>query len=276
MRLDRERALGPGEPLARRLLARHGGQRRGLHGHVLVEAQRQHRLGGRVSRGGVRGVAFLPEELAGAQEHPGPHLPPEHVGPLVQQQRQVPVRADPLGHHLADDRFRRRPDDQWLLQLLAARVGDREELGRESLDVLGLALHVALRDEQREVGVLVPGGLDPAVQVRLQQLPDPVPVRPDHHAAADRSPVHQLGAEDHVVVPGREVLALRGYAALVTCHDLQVTECSARPGCCRSPPCAAGPCASRRAGHRARRGPVSGQRACPRPRPPAAPRWSLG
>src|SRR5262249_32348018 len=30
--------------------------------------------------------------------------------------------------------------------------------------------------------------------------------------------------EDDVVVPGREVLALRGYAPLVTCHDLQATE----------------------------------------------------
>ena len=208
----------PANPLARRLLAGHGGQRGRAGGHVLVEAQGQHSLGDGVIAGGVRGVALLPEELAGAQEHPGPHLPAQHVGPLVQQQRQVTVRADPLGHHLADDGLRRRPDDQRLLQLLAAGVGDREQLGREALDVLGLALHVALRDEQREVGVLVPGVLDPRVQVGLQQLPHPVPVGPDHHAAPDRPPVDQVGAEDHVVVPGRKVLALRGDAALITCH----------------------------------------------------------
>ena len=59
-------------------------------------------------------VAFLPEELARAKEDPWPELPADDVGPLVEQQRKVPVALDPLGHELAEDRLARRPDDQRL------------------------------------------------------------------------------------------------------------------------------------------------------------------
>ena len=98
------------------------------------------RVGARVGLGGVRGVALLPEELAGAQEEAGPQLPAHDVGPLVQQQRQVAVALDPLGHELADDRLAGGPHDDRLLELLAAGDGDHRQLGAEALDVLGLAL----------------------------------------------------------------------------------------------------------------------------------------
>jgi hypothetical protein len=163
-------------------------------------------------------VTLLPQELGGAQEHPRPHLPADHVRPLVEQQRQIPVRADPLGHHLADDRLRGRPDDQRLLELLAAGVGDDRQLRRETLDVLGLALQVARRDQQREVGVEVTGLLDAPVDVGLQQLPHPVSVGADYHCAPDRAAVDQLALEDDLVVPGGEVLALRGYSMFITRH----------------------------------------------------------
>ena len=179
---------------------------------------------------GVRGVPLLPEELGRAQEQPWPQFPAHHVGPLIQQQRQVPVRADPAGHHLADDRLRGRPDDQRLFQLLAARVRDHRQLGREALDVLRLAAQVAFRDEQREVGVDVPGVLDPLVQVGLQQFPDPVAVRPDYHRAPGRAAVYQLGLDDQLVVPGREILTLRSHAMLIPCHAGQVRPArTARP-----------------------------------------------
>ena len=223
-RLDRVGPLGAGEPLARRLLARdhrHGGH---VPGHLLVEIEREQGLPHGVRLIGVRGVTLLPQELGGAQEHPRPQLPADHVGPLVEQHRQVPVRADPLGHHLADDRLRGRPDDQRLLELLAAGVGDHRQLRRETLDVLGLALQVALRDQQREVGVDVTGLLDPPVDVGLQQLPHPVSVRADHHRAPDRAAVDQLGLEDDLVVPGGEVLALRGHSAFIVRHTQRIGD----------------------------------------------------
>ena len=103
---------------------------------------------------GVGGVALLPQELGGAQEQARAQLPAHDVGPLVEQQRQVAVALHPLGHELADDGLARRPHDDRLVELLAARDGDDRELGAEPLDVLRLALEVRLRDEQREVGVL--------------------------------------------------------------------------------------------------------------------------
>ena len=223
--LDGERADRAREPLARRLLAlddRHGGQLADGAGVDLL--QREHRLAHRVGLVGVRGVALLPEELGRAQEHPRAQLPADHVRPLVEQHRQVAVRADPLGHELADDRLGGRPDDQRLLQLLAAGVGDHRQLRREALHVLGLALQVALRDEQREVRVLVPGLLDPPVQVGLQQLPDPVPVRSDDHRALDRAAVYQFRLEYQFVVPGGEVFALRRHSAFVSSHTTRLVQ----------------------------------------------------
>ena len=48
---------------------------------------------------------------------------------------------------------------------------DRALLG-EAFDVLGFLLQEAHRDEQREVGVLVPGGLEHRVEPPLDVLPD--------------------------------------------------------------------------------------------------------
>ena len=107
--------VGPyraGEPLPRGLLALDDRDRRDVAGERLVEVERHQRLAHRVGLVDVGGVALLPEELRGAQEHPRPQLPPHDVGPLVEQQRQVAVAGDPLGHELADDGLGRRPYDR--------------------------------------------------------------------------------------------------------------------------------------------------------------------
>ena len=221
--LDGERADRAGEPLARRLLTlddRHG---RHLAGGAGVDrVQREHGLPHGVGLVRVRGVALLPEELRRPQEHPRPQLPAHHVGPLVEQHGQLPVRADPFGHELADDRLGGGPDDQRLLQLLAPGVGDHGQLRREALNVFCLTLQVALRDEQREVRVLVTGLLDAPVQIGLDQLPKPVSVRADDHRALGRAAVHELRLEDQFVVPGGEVFALGRHSAFVSSHIHEV------------------------------------------------------
>ena len=68
----------------------------------------------------------------------------------------------------------------------------------------------ALRDEQREVGVLVAGVLEHLVERALHLLPDGVAVRPDDHAAAHRAVVGQLGPGDQLVVPGTEISGAGG------------------------------------------------------------------
>ena len=143
---ERERVVGAGEALARGLHADDDGHREHVHHEVLVDlVVDAHRVRAGVGLGGVRGVALLPEELAGAQEEARPQLPAHDVGPLVEQQRQVAVALDPLGHELADDRLAGGAHDDRLLELLAAGDGDHRELGAEALDVLGLALRGTTR-----------------------------------------------------------------------------------------------------------------------------------
>ena len=208
-------AVRAGEALARRLVP--GQHRHGQHvdhGRAVDVRQDAQRVGAGVLLGGMGGVALLPEEFARPQEEPGPQLPAHHVGPLVDEQRQVAVALHPLGEEVVDDGLTGRPDDERLLELLPAAVGDHRQLGREPLDVLGLELEEGLGDEEREVGVLGAGLLDAPVELGLHELPDPVAPRADDHGAAGRAVVGHLGAGDHFLVPAREVLRPRHDGAL--------------------------------------------------------------
>ena len=95
-----------------------------------------------------------------------------------------------------------------LLQLLAAAAGDPGHLRGESLDVLGLALQHRFRDEEREVGVLDAGRLDPGVEPVHHPLPQPIAVGPDHLAAAHRAIVGQLRLAHDLDVPAVEIVFL--------------------------------------------------------------------
>ena len=92
----------------------------------------------------------------------------------------------------------------------AARAGDPGDLRVEALDVIGLPVEQGLGHEQREVDVVVPGGLDVAVELVAHRLPDGEAVGPDDHAAAHRRVAGQLCLQDDVVVPAGEVLRLTG------------------------------------------------------------------
>ena len=131
-RLDRVRHLGAGELL--RIALRPRVDRHGQLGldEVPVDLEHPQHLGLALLGGGVRGVALLPEELRGAQEGPGDHLPAHHVRPLVDEHRQVPVRLDPLRVHRADDRLARGADREPLLELLVPAVGDPGDLRERS------------------------------------------------------------------------------------------------------------------------------------------------
>jgi hypothetical protein len=208
--LEGVRGVGAGEPLPFGLAADQHGEGHDLAGEVLVDlVQDAKGVGPGVVLGGVGGVAFLPEELSRAQEDTGPQLPAHDVGPLVDQEGQVAMALHPLGEEGVDDRLAGGPHDDGLRQLLAARVGDHGQLGAEALDVLGLPAQVRLGDEQREVGVLGAGILDPAVELRLHALPDGVAVGPDHHGAPDGTVVGHLRLVHHVLVPLGKVLGLR-------------------------------------------------------------------
>ena len=147
------------------------------------------------------GVAFLPQELARTQEGPGSFFPTHHVGPLVDQQRQIPVRLNPALVHAPDDRLGGRAHHQGFLQLLATAVGHHRHLRGESFDVLRLFLYEALRYQQREVRVHVPARFEHGVYRGLHPLPQRVTGRADDHAAPNRAVVRQLRLNDDVGVP---------------------------------------------------------------------------
>ncbi len=162
------------------------------------------------------GMTFLPQELGRAQEQPRAQLPAHDVAPLVDEHGQVAVGANPLAVHMADDRLRCRAHHQRLIQLLAAADRDDGQLRRKALDVLGLLLQEAHRDEEREVRVDVAGVLEAPVERGLDVFPEGVAVGPDDHAALDRRIVGQLGLLHDIGIPARVIFAARGHAFF--CH----------------------------------------------------------
>jgi hypothetical protein len=89
-------------------------------------------------------------------------------------------------------------------------VGDHRHLLGEALDVLGLLLEVAQRNEEREIGVDRTGLLDPLVQGALHQLPDAVAPGADDHCPADVIELRDLRVADDGLEPLREVLSASG------------------------------------------------------------------
>ncbi len=177
--------------------------------HLGVEVENLQRLGLGLRLGLVGRVPLLPEKLGRPQERTRHLLPADDVRPLIDEDRQIAPRLHPFRVHRADDRLGRRPDDELLLELLAAAVRHVGDLRRKAFDVLRFLVQEAFGNEQREVRVHVAGRLDPRIERLLNQLPDRVAVRPDDHAALDRRVVGQLRAADDVEVPAREVLRAR-------------------------------------------------------------------
>ena len=65
------------------------------------------------------------------------------------------------------------------------------------------------RNEKREIGVDVAGGLETVVEFALHLFPDGVAVRLDDHATAHGGMFGEIGAFDNIEVPLRIVLAAR-------------------------------------------------------------------
>ena len=112
----------------------------------------------------MEGVTFLPEKLRRAHEETRPHLPAHHVGPLVDQHGQVAIRADPFLIERTDDRLAGGPHSERLFELIVSSARHPGYFRGKAFDMLRLLHQVALRNEQREVHVLVPGRFDHRVE----------------------------------------------------------------------------------------------------------------
>ena len=65
---------------------------------------------------GMCGVTFLPKKFRCSQEQARPHFPSNDGAPLINKQRQVTPRLDPIPVSVPNDRFRGRTDDQLFLE----------------------------------------------------------------------------------------------------------------------------------------------------------------
>ena len=194
-RFDAERLHRAGKAFALGFLAAENRDREMIAHELFVNVE--HLLGfrARFGFGFVDGVALLPEELGRAQKNARPHFPADHVGPLIDQNRQVAITLDPLRVARADDGFGGRPNDQWLGQrtgrhhfalgvyLEPAVSDDRAFLG-EALHVRRFALEITERNEEREIGVPVAGRLEHRVELPLHVFPNAITPRTNDHAAA--------------------------------------------------------------------------------------------
>src|SRR5580658_5349075 len=110
---------------------------------------------------------------------------------------------------MANNRFRRGPNDQRLFQFLAAADRDHRQLRRKSLDMRFLALNKALRNQKWKGGIQMPGGFESPVQHQSDVFPKRPTVRPHNHAAADRRVIRQLRPQNELVVPLRKIFSTR-------------------------------------------------------------------
>ena len=122
--------------------------------------------------------------------------------------RKIPIALYPFRKEMTDDGFRGRTNDVGLFQLLAARDGDHRKFGREAFYVLGFFLQKALRDEQREVDILMAGGFEARVEFALQHFPNSIAVGLDDHAAFDDlGGLRHIALQYDILIPRGKVLA---------------------------------------------------------------------
>ena len=234
---DTEGVEGTGEALVGALVAFDDGDSHVFFHKIGVDVEHATGFLLGLLAGGVGGVALLPEELGGAEEHAGAHLPTDHVGPLVAEDGQVAVGLDPVLIGAPDDGFGGGAHDEFFLELGGGVdddafavgvvhqtvVGDDGALLGEAFHVFGLTAEEAFGDEEGEIGVLVAGGLEHAVELMLHLLPDGIAVGLDDHAPADGALFGEVGTDHKFVVPFGIVLTAFGK---VFCHNFLSVVCN--------------------------------------------------
>ena len=222
-RLDRERHVRSGKPLVLGLFSGDYRDRKVVAQKFLIHTVHQSRFIKRLSRSLVRGVALLPQKLRRTKKHPRPHFPTHHIGPLIDQQRQVAIRLDPTRERRTNDRLGSRANHIRLGQLagrdhsrltrrlilyrLQAVMRHHRALGRKSLGVLSFLFEIRKRNQQREIRVLVTGLFETHIQLTLDQFPNSIAPWLDHHAPTRLGILREVRGSDHLLVPLGKILS---------------------------------------------------------------------
>lgn len=153
------------------------------------------------------GVPLLPQELARADERSGMFkLPADDICPLVEQQRQVAMRLDPLCVGWIHDRLAGRPNRNRFLELSLPRFRNPRDLRSEPLDVVSLFVESLLAHKQGEAGVLHPYGFNLSIERGLNLLPDLEGPWPQNIASRHVVIFYHFGFYYHLLVPFRKVV----------------------------------------------------------------------
>ena len=128
-------------------------------------------------------------------------LPPDHVGPLVQEHGQVPMGADPLGEGRVHNSLTCWSDGDWLLKLALSTLGDPSNLSCEALHVFLLLVEGFLSDKDWEVAILHANLLESHIHESLDLLPDIEGEGSEDVAAGDVIVLDHVGLGDDLLVP---------------------------------------------------------------------------
>jgi hypothetical protein len=88
-----------------------------------------------------------------------------------------------------------------LLLRLQAMMRDHGALRGKTFRVLRLLFEIAQRDQQREIGVHMPGGLELHIELALDVLPEAVAPGLDDHAAAHLGVFGHVSGADDLLIP---------------------------------------------------------------------------
>ena len=208
--LDGIGGLGTGKLFLVGLAALHHGDGQILLADICVAVQLL--LGLSLSLGGslVDGVAFLPPELAAAQEGAGGLFPADNAAPLVVLHGKLTVAVQHAGPVVAEHGLTGGTHGQTLFQLVGTAHRDPRHLRREAIDQFAFLLQQAFRDQHGHCHVLMAGGLEAGIHVLLDQLPDGLTVGAQDDETLHAGVLHQLCLHADIGVPLCEVLFLAG------------------------------------------------------------------
>lgn len=100
-------------------------------------------------------MAFLPQKFAGAEEGGWElEFPSDNITPLVELQRKVSMRLDPIREGWVHDCFRSWTDGDWLGEISVTTLGDPGDFRSKSLNVVLFLFQSFFGYKKWEVAIL--------------------------------------------------------------------------------------------------------------------------
>ena len=166
-------------------------------------------------------MTFLPQKFRCTQENTRTHLPPHHIRPLIDLERQVAIRLHPSGESLSNNRFRSRANyhrlhqrtggDKLSLFILfkAGMRHNRTFLGK-AIYMLCLLSDITYRYQHREISILHVFRFYHTIKCFLDIFPQGVTVRFDNHATAHRRIFSHIRRPNNILIPLRKIFQPSG------------------------------------------------------------------